>query len=80
MLLGRSYIGRSPRNLCGIVESGDKWSEHFPKSAEENEEVRLLCDFTIQTDHEIHHKRPDIVIQKTKTKGNNHSEHTGSGR
>ena len=45
------------------VECSDKWYEHSPKSVEENEEVKLLLDFTIQTDREIHHKRPDIVIQ-----------------
>ena len=30
----------------GRVEYGDKWFVHFPKSAEENEEVKLLWDFT----------------------------------
>ena len=50
------------------VECSDKWYEHSPKSAEENEEVELLWDFTIQTDHEIHHRRPDIVTQKKKAK------------
>ena len=68
------------KERVGIVESGDKWYEHFPKSAEENEEVKLLWDFTIQTDHEIHHRKPDIVIQKKKTKGNNHSGHNSSWR
>ena len=28
--------------------------EHSPKSVEENQEVKLLWDFTIQTDREIH--------------------------
>ena len=50
------------------VECSDKWHEHSPKSIEENEEVKLLWDFTIQTDGEIHHRRPDIVIQKKKAK------------
>ena len=27
-----------------------------------------MWDFTIQTDREIHHRRPDIVIQKKKAK------------
>ena len=49
------------------VDCSDKWYEHFPKSIEENEEVKLLWDFTIQTNREIHHRRPDIVIQKKKT-------------
>ena len=42
--------------------------EHSPKSVEENEELKLLWDFTIQTDPEIHHRRPGIVIQKEKAK------------
>ena len=50
------------------VECSEKWYEHSPKSIEKNEEVRLLWDFTIQTDREIHHRRPDIVIQKKKAK------------
>ena len=27
-----------------------------------------MWDFTIQTDREIHHRRPEIVIQKKKAK------------
>ena len=50
------------------VECSDKSYEHSPKSVEENEEVKLLWDFAIQTDREIHHRRPDIVIQKKKAK------------
>ena len=34
----------------------------------QKEEVKLLWDLTIQTDCEIHHRRPDIVIQKKKAK------------
>ena len=50
------------------VECSDKWHKHSPKSAEENEEVTLLRDFTIQTDSEINHMRSDVVIQKKKAK------------
>ena len=64
MLLGGSYIGRPARNM-GLT---DKWYEHSPKSVKGNEEVKLLRDFTTQTDCEIHHRRPDIVIQKEKAK------------
>ena len=56
------------KECVGIVESGDKWFKHFPKRTEENEEVKLFWDFTIQTDHEIHHRKPDIKIQKKKAK------------
>ena len=31
---------------------------------EENEEVKILWDFNIQTVREIHHRRPDIVVQR----------------
>ena len=48
------------------VEYSDKWYEHSPKSVEENEEVKLMWHFTIQTDRKIHHRRPDLVIQKKK--------------
>ena len=50
------------------LSASDKWYEHYPKSVEENEEVKLLWDFTIQRDREIHYRRPDIVIQKKKAK------------
>ena len=40
--------------------------EHSPKSVEENEEVKLFWDFTIQTDREIQHGRPDIRKKKGK--------------
>ena len=40
----------------------------FSKSVKENEEVKLLWDSTIQTDLKIHHRRPDLVIQKKKAK------------
>ena len=50
------------------IECSDKWYKHSPKNVEENEEVKLLWDFTIQTDREIHYRRPDIVIQKKEAK------------
>ena len=46
------------------VECSDKWYEHSLISVEENEEVKLFWAFTIQTDLEVYHRRPDIVIQK----------------
>ena len=33
----------------------------------ENDKYKILWDFTVQTDHEIHGRRPDvIVVQKDK--------------
>ena len=40
----------------------DKWYQHQPESVVENEQFKVLWDFTIQTDIEIHARRPDIVI------------------
>ena len=68
MLLGGSFTGSWEVCKEYGVECSDKWYEHSPKGVEENEEVKLLWDFTIQTDREIHHRRPDIVIQKKKAK------------
>ncbi|XP_068726526.1 uncharacterized protein [Montipora capricornis] len=51
-----------------VVECSDKWDKHSPKSVEENDEVKLLWDLTIQTDREIYHRRPDIVIREKKAK------------
>ena len=43
-------------------ESGDKWYEHEPESVLENEEYKILWDFSIQTDHVIEARRPDLVV------------------
>ena len=40
----------------------DKWYQQQPESVVENEQFKVLWDFTIQTDIEIHARRPDIVI------------------
>ena len=62
-LLGGSYIGRRARNM----DLSAVTNEHSPKSVKENEEVKLLWDFSIQTDREIHHKNSE-----KEGKGNNH--------
>ena len=38
------------------------WYEHEPKSVIENKNFKTLCDFTIQCDHTIEARRPDIVV------------------
>ena len=43
-------------------EAGDKWYEHDPESALENEDYKILWDFSIQTDHVIEARRPDLVL------------------
>ena len=43
-------------------EAGDKWYEHKPKSVLVNEDYKILWDFSIQTDHVIEARRPDLVV------------------
>ena len=43
-------------------EAGDKWYEHEPESLLENEDYKILRDFTIQTDHVIESQRTDLVV------------------
>lgn len=40
----------------------DKWYDHDPEGVIENDQVKVLWDFRIQTDHQIEHNRPDIVV------------------
>ena len=46
---------------CGF-ERKERWYEHVPESVLENEDYKLLCDFSVRTDHEIGARRPDLVI------------------
>ena len=39
-----------------------KWYEHEPESVLENEDYKILWDFSIQTDHVIEARRPDLVV------------------
>ena len=43
-------------------DAGDKWYEHEPESLLENEDYKILWDFSIQTDHVIETRRPDLVV------------------
>ena len=43
-------------------EVGDKWYEHEPESVLENEDYKILLDFSIQTDHVIEARRPYFVV------------------
>ena len=42
-------------------EAGDRWYEHEHESVLENEDYKILWDFSIQTDHVIEAWRPDLV-------------------
>ena len=43
-------------------EAGDKWYEHEPESVLENEDCKILWNFSIQTDHVIEARRPNLVV------------------
>ena len=47
----------------------DQWYEHVPERALENENVKLLWDFSIQTDHHLEHNKPDILIHEKTSRG-----------
>ena len=40
----------------------EKWYKHEPVDVLENNEIKLLWDFPIQTDRKLEHNRPDITI------------------
>ena len=43
-------------------EAGDKWHEHDLESVLENEDYKILLDFSTQTDHVIEVRRLDLVV------------------
>ena len=45
-----------------IFEAGDKWYEHEPESVLENEDYKILWDFSIQTGHFIEAQILDLVV------------------
>ena len=52
------------------LKHSEKWYEHAPEGAVENEEIKALWDINIQCDNLIEARRPDlIVIDKKEQKG-----------
>ena len=48
--------------LALLKKNENQWYKFEPTSVIENEHHKLLWDFPIQTDKEIAHNRPDIII------------------
>lgn len=44
------------------LERSEKWYEDTPESVVENDRIKILWDVSIQCDHVIKDRRPDIVI------------------
>ena len=52
------------------LEHSEKWYEHDPEGAVENEEIKVLWDINIQRDNLIEARQPDVtVIDKKEQKG-----------
>ena len=49
-------------------EARDKWYKHKPESVFENEDYKILWDFSIQTDHVIEARGPELVVVDKKEK------------
>ena len=45
-----------------LSETVDKWYEHEPERFLENEDYKILWDFSIQADLVIEARRPDLII------------------
>ena len=59
-------------DLCkkSRLEHAEKWYEHIPEEAVENEEVKVLWDISVQCDNVIEARRADIIlIEKKEWKG-----------
>ena len=55
---------RAHWKLCKKYElkSKDKWYEHVPLGCVENDKIKLLCVISVQCDHVLEARRPDIVL------------------
>ena len=58
-ILGKIVHSQLARN-CNF-EAGDKWYEHDSERVLEDEDYKILWDFSIQTDHFIEARRPDLA-------------------
>ncbi|XP_066912330.1 uncharacterized protein [Clytia hemisphaerica] len=78
VLAPTKYLQRH-NNLCKYIhellmrendlkQERTPWYEHQPHPVEENESTKILWDFSIQTDHQIDHNKPDIVVLNKQTK------------
>ena len=48
--------------VCGFKVK-DKWYEHEPEAVMVNDDYRILWDFSIETDHTIEARRPDMIVE-----------------
>ena len=55
---------------CGKYgfEQPAHWYDHAPKGVVESDEIKVLWDFMIQSDHRIEYQKPDIVVVEKEEK------------
>ena len=56
------YIHVLLLNEYGILDRVTPWYQHQPKVVEQNDRVRILWNFPVQTDHRLQHNKPDIIV------------------
>ena len=58
-------------NICNEmnIDTNEKWCKHEPQTVTEKDNITILWDMPIQTDHEMKSNRPDIVIKNKLEKG-----------
>ena len=44
------------------LPSAEKWYNHTPEKVLENEEIKILWDYDVRTDHVIQARRPDLIL------------------
>ena len=50
------------------INTNEKWCKHEPQTVTEKDNITILWDMPIQTDHEMKTNRPDIVIKNKQEK------------
>ena len=54
------YVHLLLANKYHLIEDIPKWYEYDPDPLLENESVKVLWNFPVQTDRRINHNKPDI--------------------
>ena len=52
----------------GFIEKYIPWYHHQPAQVTENNSTKPLWTFSIQTDHEVINKKPDIIVVESTNK------------
>ena len=47
--------------VCGFKVK-ERWYEYEPEAVMVNDEYRILWDFSVETDHNIEARRPDMIV------------------